>query len=266
MRLPTLYIPHGGGPCFFMKWTSGPADTWERMAASLRALGESLPERPKALLVVSAHWEETEPTVLSQPNPPLLYDYYGFPPHTYELKWPAPGSPELAGRVRALLDAVGIASRANSERGFDHGVFIPLLLAFPQADIPTVQLSLRAGLDPKEHLAIGRAIAPLRDEGVLIIGSGMSYHNMTSFRSPGSTPPSEHFDAWLTAAVESSDPIERDRKLCGWSDAPDALVSHPRSEHLIPLFVAAGAANADRGRRTFNDHVFGQAVSGFQFG
>ena len=184
-----MYIPHGGGPCFFMKWTRGPEDVWDKMAASLRALGDSLPERPKALLVVSAHWEEEEPTVLSQPNPALLYDYYGFPPHTYELKWPAPGSPELAGRVRELLDGAGMPSRSNSERGFDHGVFIPLLLAFPKADIPTVQLSLRAGLDAKEHLAIGRALAPLRDEGVLIIGSGMSYHNMRNFSSGRTAKP-----------------------------------------------------------------------------
>src|SRR5205823_2443749 len=161
-----LYIPHGGGPCFFMEWTMGPPDTWDRMAAWLRRIAGTLPEKPKALLVVSAHWEEEVPTVTTSPAPALLFDYYGFPKSTYELTWPAPGSPDLAKRVRDLLGGAGIESRADDARGFDHGVFVPLKVAFPEANIPTVQLSLRAGLDPAEHIAIGRALAPLRDEGV----------------------------------------------------------------------------------------------------
>ena len=170
-----------------------------------------LPETPKALLVISGHWEEDVPTVLASPKPPLYYDYYGFPKHTYELAWPAPGSPELAARVRALLEAAGIASKSDDKRGFDHGVFVPLKVAFPDAAIPTVQLSLEHGLDPKEHLAIGRALAPLRDEGVLIVGSGMSYHNMRGFMSSSGRGASERFDAWLEDVVERS-PSERDRR------------------------------------------------------
>jgi len=169
-RQPTMYIPHGGGPCFFMDWD--PPDTWERHRAFLAALPASLPEQPKALLVISAHWEAPVFTVQTNPAPPLLFDYYGFPQHTYKLTWPAPGNPALAARVRALLENAGFAVGEDPLRGFDHGVFVPLKVAFPKAEIPTVQLSLRADLDPSAHLAAGRALAPLRDEGVLILGSG----------------------------------------------------------------------------------------------
>ncbi|HEY8089827.1 MAG TPA: class III extradiol ring-cleavage dioxygenase, partial [Polyangiaceae bacterium] len=215
MKLPTLYIPHGGGPCFFMDWTMGPADTWDRMAAWLRELDGTLPEKPRALLVVSAHWEAPVPTVMTSPAPPLLYDYSGFPPHTYELTWPAPGAPELASRVRHLLSGAGFESREDAKRGFDHGVFVPLKVAYPDARVPTVQLSLREGLDPAQHLAMGRALAPLRDEGVLIVGSGMSYHNMRGFNSAAAREHSARFDAWLgeVAAKPSS---ERDAALAAW--------------------------------------------------
>lgn len=265
MRQPTLYIPHGGGPCFFMDWTMGPRDTWDRMAAWLRGIATSLPEKPRAILVVSGHWEERVPTVMTSPRPPLFFDYYGFPPHTYELTWPAPGSPELAARVRSLLSDAGIDSADNPTRGFDHGVFIPLKVALPEAEIPTVQLSLRADLDPEKHLAIGRALAPLRDEGVLIVGSGMSYHNMRGFMSGRGKEASEQFDTWLTRAVED-EPSKRDAALREWSKAPAARESHPREEHLLPLMVAAGAAGDDRGKRVLRDEVMGVVVSAVRFG
>jgi aromatic ring-opening dioxygenase catalytic subunit (LigB family) len=267
-RLPTLFIPHGGGPCFFMDWPVGPKDTWDRMAAYLRGIGGAVGVRPKAVLVISAHWEEDRPTVTAGGAPALIFDYYGFPEHTYRLRYPAPGSPELAARVRALLAAAGIESGEDAARGFDHGVFIPFLLIYPEADLPIVQLSLRSGLDPAAHLEIGRALAPLRDEGVLIVGSGMSYHNLRAFMAADARAgaASERFDAWLSEAVEDADPGARNRKLAAWAEAPAALDCHPRSEHLAPLFVAAGAAGADRGRRTYSDRVLGKAVSGFQFG
>jgi aromatic ring-opening dioxygenase catalytic subunit (LigB family) len=265
MKLPTLYLPHGGGPCFFMDWTMGPPDTWDRMAAWLRSIGASLPEAPRALLVVSAHWEAGVPTVTTAAAPPLLYDYYGFPPQTYELKWPAPGSPQLAERVRALLGAAGIESGGDAKRGFDHGVFVPLKVAYPDAKIPTVQLSLRAGLDPAEHLALGRALAPLRDEGVLIVGSGMSYHNMRGFMQPGSLAHSERFDGWLAKTV-SDTPAARNAALAAWTQAPSAREVHPREEHLLPLMVTAGAAGDDLGKQVFRDQVMGVAVSAVQFG
>ena len=219
MRLPTLFLPHGGGPCFFMDWT--PTDTWRRMGDFLRGLAGSLPAGPEALLVVSAHWEEAVPTVTSGPQPSLIFDYSGFPPHTYELRWPAPGAPRLAARVGALLEGEGIASRADARRGFDHGVFVPLKLVFPDADVPTVQLSLREGLDPAAHLAMGRALAPLRDEGVLIVGSGMSYHNMAAFSTPQAREPSRRFDDWLARTVEMGRAL-REEGLLRWAIAPAA--------------------------------------------
>ncbi|MBX3228002.1 MAG: dioxygenase [Labilithrix sp.] len=264
-RMPTLFIPHGGGPCFFMDWTMGPADTWERMRGWLEGLAASLPEEPKAILVVSGHWESDVPTVMTSAAPPLYFDYYGFPKHTYELTWPAPGSPALAERVRGLLQGAGISSKSDEARGFDHGVFVPLKVAFPDAAIPTVQLSLQSTLDPAQHLAIGRALAPLRDEGVLIVGSGMSYHNMRGFMSGGGRAASEKFDAWLADAVERA-PVEREAALVGWAAAPAARESHPREEHLLPLMVAAGAGAGDPGKRIFRDDVMGVFVSAVQFG
>lgn len=264
-KLPTLFIPHGGGPCFFMEWTMGPKDTWDRLAAWLRGMPSLLTEPPRALLVVSAHWEANVPTVIASSAPPLLYDYYGFPPHTYELEWPAPGSPELAKRVGVLLSAAGIASAMETERGFDHGVFVPMKLAFPDASIPTVQLSLRADLDPAAHLGIGRALAPLRDEGVLIVGSGFSFHNMRRFMQGGGGPDSRAFDAWL-ASVVAKDANARDAALTAWESAPAARASHPREEHLLPLMVAAGAAQDDRGSVVFRDVIMDMTASAIRFG
>jgi aromatic ring-opening dioxygenase catalytic subunit (LigB family) len=265
MTLPTLYIPHGGGPCFFMDTPPGwPRDLWDKMAAYLRSIAGALGARPKAVLVVSAHWEEAVPTVNVATNPPLLFDYYGFPEHTYRLTYPAHGSPEVAARVRALLATAGIESAEERERGLDHGVFVPFKLVYPDADVPVVQLSLKEGLDPKMHLAIGRALAPLRDEGVLIVGSGMSYHNLREFFDGRPSRVATDFDRWLGDAV--SDPAARDDKLTAWRDAPGALACHPRAEHLLPLMVAAGAARGDAGVRTYGEQLLGKAHSGFRFG
>ncbi len=264
--LPTLYIPHGGGPCFFMDWTMGPPDTWAKMADWLRGLGASLAARPKAVLVVSAHWEEADFTLTGSPQPPLIYDYYGFPEHTYHLKYSAPGSPDLAKRVQSLLKAAGIVAAIDPDRGFDHGVFIPFKLIYPDADIPIVQLSLKAGLDPAIHIAAGRAIEPLRQEGVLIVGSGMSYHNMRGFFAGGGEAASERFDAWLTQTVCEPDADRRNEKLRHWERAPAARESHPREEHLLPLLVAAGAAGDSAGKHSFADQVMNATVSAYRFG
>ena len=175
-RLPTLFIPHGGGPCFFMNWD--PPDTWHRMAEYLRRVPDDVGVRPRALVVISGHWEEEVVTIQNNPAPPLLYDYYGFPESTYQITFPAPGAPEVAARISELLKAAGIEFIYDHARGFDHGVFIPLKVAYPKADLPIVQVSLLASMDPAEHIRLGQALASLRDEGVLIIGSGMSYHNM----------------------------------------------------------------------------------------
>jgi aromatic ring-opening dioxygenase catalytic subunit (LigB family) len=267
-RLPTLFIPHGGGPCFFMEPMKGPKDTWDKMAAYLRGLAAGIGQRPKAILVISGHWETLKPTVNSGAKPPLLFDYYNFPEHTYRLVYPAPGSPELAKHVRDLLAAAGFQSDEDKTRGFDHGIFIPFLLIYPDAQIPIVQLSLQHDLDPKMHLEIGHALAPLRDEGVLIVGSGMSFHNLRAFLGDdrSSDEASKHFDDWLTEAVSMPDASGRATALAAWQRAPFARVCHPREEHLIPLMVAAGAAGNDLGRRTYNDRIWGKTLSGFQFG
>lgn len=263
-KLPTLFVPHGGGPCFFMDWTMGPPDTWDRMAAWLRQLASTLPSRPRAVLVISGHWEADAFTAGSNPRPPLIYDYYGFPEHTYQLKYDAPGSPELASRAVELLASSGLPARTDPERGYDHGVFVPFKLIFPNADVPVVQLSLRHGLRPDEHLAAGRALAPLREEGVLIVGSGMSYHNLRGF-GPAAAEPSAQFDAWLTRAV-TAPPGERDAALARWESAPAARTAHPREEHLLPLMVVAGAAADDVGQQIFTDRVMGAIVSAYRFG
>lgn len=263
---PTLFIPHGGGPCFFMDWSlmGEPANTWDKTAAWLRGLADTLPERPKAILVVSGHWEEPEFTVAAVPQPGMIYDYNGFPPHTYQLQYPAPGSTAVAQRVVALLEAAGIPARTNTTRGFDHGVFIPFLLAFPDATIPVVPMSLKTNLDPAEHLAAGAALASLSEEGVLIVGSGMSYHNMHAFRTPAARAPSAAFDAWLTEAVSQPDDAERFGRLARWSQGTAARNAHPREEHLLPLMVAAGAARGPA-KRAFSDVVMQATVSAFRF-
>ena len=264
--LPSIFLPHGAGPCFFMDWQ--PAGTWDRMAEWLRGLTAQLDVIPKAILVVSAHWEAAEFTVSAQSAPALLFDYSGFPEHTYQLTWPAAGSPALAARARERLADVGIASAEDHQRGLDHGVFIPMKLAFPDADVPVVQLSLRRGLDPSEHLALGRALAPLRSEGVLIIGSGMSFHNMQRFRRDGGydvDADSKRFDAWLTETVGLSR-VQRELRLIEWARAPGGRASHPREEHLLPLHVIAGAGGDDAGQKVFEDRVLGSLQSAYRFG
>lgn len=264
-RLPTVFIPHGGGPCFFMDWTMGPADTWDKMAGFLRSFGTIVGSRPDAILAISGHHEGDMVEIMSSPAPPMLFDYGGFPPHTYELTYPAPGSPELADQVAGLLSGSAIAHRFDPKRGFDHGVFVPFLLMYPQADIPIVQMSLRSDLDPEFHLQLGEAIAPLRDQGVLIVGSGMSYHNMAGFGTEQSRRDSEVFDEWLTG-ICTGDPRRRHQGLNQWADGPAARSSHPREEHLLPLMVVAGAAGNDPGARVFTDEVMGAQISAYAFG
>ena len=264
-RMPTWFVPHGGGPCFFMEWN--PPDAWNRMGDFLKGLASTLPQQPKAILMVSAHWLESSFDLTSGTNPELIYDYYGFPPHTYELKYPAPGEPQLAARIAALLGQAGLPSKVNPSRGFDHGMFIPLMLMFPDADIPVVQLSLNSNLDPQIHLQLGQSLTTLRDEAVLIVGSGMSFHNMRGYGDPRVGPISDEFDGWLTDAVQA-EPAQRHQALIDWAQAPSARMSHPprAEEHLLPLMVAAGAAGADKGQRVFSDRVMETTLSAFSFG
>src|SRR5260221_7816056 len=263
-RLPAVFVPHGGGPWPFVEMGFGDKAERDALAAYLRSVPLSLKTPATALLVVSAHWEEPVPTVMTGEHPPLLYDYYGFPPEAYQLTWPAPGDPELAARAQRLLEEAGFETAANAQRGYDHGTFVPLKVAYPDADVPVVQLSLKQGLDPKEHLAMGRALAPLRDEGVLIVGSGMTFHNLRAF-GPQSRPVAEAFDTWLRESA-GLEPTERDRRLIDWVHAPAARLAHPREEHLLPLIVVAGAAGSDRGTTTYSGTIMGLRLSGYQFG
>jgi aromatic ring-opening dioxygenase catalytic subunit (LigB family) len=263
-RMPIVYLPHGGGPWPWLSDPVGDPDELSELTAYLKSIARLPKTAPKALLMISAHWEEPVPTVMSAARPPMLYDYSGFPPETYSIQWPAPGAPELGTRVRELLRAAGIDSAADGKRGFDHGTFVPLKLAYPEANVPTLQLSLKHGLDPAEHLAIGRALAPLRDEGVFIVGSGMTYHNLRAF-GPQSAPVAAAFDAWLQQSVPLPQ-AERDAALAQWTQAPAARQAHPREEHLIPLMVTAGAAGADRATVAYSNSIRGLKISAYQFG
>lgn len=266
-RLPTYFLPHGGGPCFFMDPPPGGPGTWDRMADFLRGLPADLGESPRAILIVTGHWETEGLAVTSGAHPSLIFDYYGFPESTYHLTYPAPGAPALAGRVAVLLRDAGFPTVEDPERGFDHGMFIPLKVAFPEARIPVIELSVRRDLDPAAHIEIGRALAPLRDEGILILATGMSYHNLRGFftTDPRAAAASQAFDAWLTKAV-CQEAKAREAALIGWEGAPAARQCHPQEEHLIPLMVAAGAAGADRAVHAYADEVLGKRISGFRFG
>jgi aromatic ring-opening dioxygenase catalytic subunit (LigB family) len=241
------------------------AHGFDALRSYLSGLLAQLKQRPQAILVISAHWEEPRVTVGTSKAPSMLFDYSGFPPHTYQLSYPAPGNPELAARVRGLLDVAGIANAENNVRGYDHGVFVPFLIIDPETQIPVVTMSLERSLDPARHLAIGAALAPLRDEGVLIIGSGNSFHNLHTFFD-GNPAPSLQFDTWLTETILLPDPSARTTALTAWERAPSARECHPRAEHLIPLMVAAGAGHADHGARVFHDMIGGKAISGYAFG
>jgi aromatic ring-opening dioxygenase catalytic subunit (LigB family) len=236
---------------------------FDQLGRYFSGLLADLPERPKAVLIVSAHWEEVLPTVSTAPQPGMLFDYYGFPPHTYQLSYPAAGSPALAAKVKTLLATAGIACGTDDKRGFDHGVFVPMLMIDPAADLPVVMLSLQQDLDPARHLAIGRALAPLRDQGVLILGSGSSFHNLRTYFN-GAPEQAAEFDHWLTET--STTPAGREQRLTDWAQAPSAKACHPREEHLLPLMVAAGAAQGEAGRRVFHDLIGGKPMSGYSFG
>ncbi len=244
----------------------GPEDTWHKMASWLCQLGESIGARPSQIVVCSAHWESESIHINANPSPALIYDYAGFPPHTYELEYPAPGSPQLATQIKALLDTAGISAALDSEHGFDHGTFIPFKLIYPEANIPLVQISLRHDLDPTHHIAVGRALAPLRQQGTLIVGSGMSYHNMQTLMTPGKDKTdAREFDHWLRSTCATMG-RERAHLLCDWQNAPGALEAHPREEHLLPLMLAAGAAENEEGVAIYRDQVLGAQVSAIQFG
>lgn len=242
-RHKALFLSHGGGPMPLL----GDAGHRE-MVACLEHIGSHI-ARPDAVVVVSAHWEEPVPAITAAPSPPLIYDYYGFPEASYRIQYPCAGDPALAADIQALLAQAGVPAGLDAARGFDHGVFVPLKIMYPDADIPCVQLSLVKSLDPSAHIAIGRALQPLQEKNVLVIGSGFSFHNLRAFFAPASAESRElnhSFEAWLQETCCSADysEAERTRRLVRWADARGARYCHPREEHLLPLHVCYGVAQA----------------------
>lgn len=264
--LPTYFISHGGGPWPYM--TGQFRANFSVLEQSLIDMRAELGTAPKAVLVVSGHWEEAGFAVSSGPRPGMVYDYGGFPEHLYRIRYGVPGSPTLAQRVLSLLHAEGLEARSDPLRGFDHGTFSIMKPLYPEEHMPIVQLSLDAGLDPALHLAAGRALAPLRDEGVLIVGSGLSFHNLRIIGAASSHEPSRKFDAWLQQTLVHSASDEREMRLRRWEDAPVARIAHPREDHLLPLMVAVGAAWDDPGTVTYHQTDFfgGLTASSFRFG
>ena len=238
-RASALFLSHGGGP---LPLLGDPAH--EAMVEGLRTIAATI-DRPEAIIVVSAHWEESIATITGGERPEIIYDYYGFPPESYEIEYPAPGHPGLAGQLHACLDAGGVEAALDPGRGFDHGLFIPLKIMYPEADIPCIQLSLLSSLDPPAHIALGATMSEMRRDGVLVVGSGFSFHNLKAFFSPDASRPDEKNDAferWLidTCSSPDLDEAERMRRLLHWEEAPHARYCHPREEHLLPLHVCYG--------------------------
>jgi 4,5-DOPA dioxygenase extradiol len=250
-----VYFSHGGGPLPILGDASHKA-----MVEFMQQLPSRL-RRPEAILVISAHWEENIATVLGAKTPTMFYDYYGFPDEAYEITYPTPGSPELANRIVGLLNQNNIPTRIDPQRGFDHGLFIPLKLMYPQANIPALQLSLLRGLNPSAHLSLGKGLRALMHENILVVGSGFSFHNMRAFSWQGANKPdqaNDDFQNWLikvcTGPISQS---EREQRLIDWQKAPYARYCHPREEHLLPLHVCLGMANK-AARLIFDDYIFGK--------
>ncbi len=259
-RIQVVYFGHGGGPLPILGDPSH-----KSMIDFLARLPDQL-NKPDAIIVISAHWEESRATLLGAKNPPMFYDYYGFPDEAYAIQYPAPGEPALAGKLADLLSKNGVPAQIDPQRGFDHGVFIPLKMMYPDADIPCIQLSLIRRLNAAHHINLGKALRALQTENVLVIGSGFSFHNMSAFNWQKANSPDHENDAfqqWLIetcAGTLSSNEIEK--RLVDWENAPSARYCHPREEHLLPLHVCAGLAG-ESGKLVFDDHILGKRNVGF---
>ncbi len=267
MLLPSYFISHGGGP---WPWINEAQAMYAPLRAALASIPEQLPQAPKAILMVSAHWEAEQEAllVMAADRPSMLYDYYGFPDHTYQIRYPAPGLTVLAQEVQALLATANLPAQLDYDRGFDHGAFVPAYCMYPDAHIPMVQLSIHSDYDPLRHIHIGQALRPLREQGVLIIGSGLSYHNLRNMGS-GGVQPSAQFDRWLhETLMNHQHPEQRLEALLHWEQAPAARIAHPREDHLVPLMVALGAATEAPAHRFHHEtQAFGGlTVSSYRFG
>ena len=255
-----VYFSHGGGPLPILGDPGHQAmiDFMTRLPSRLR--------KPEAILVVSAHWEESAATLLGAEAPPMFYDYYGFPDEAYQINYPAPGEPALADRIAGILGKHSIPTHIDPRRGFDHGLFIPLKMMYPQADIPCLQLSLLRGLDPAAHLTLGKALRELLNENVLVIGSGFSFHNLRASMwetTSAPDPANDAFQDWLIETCTSTIPqSEREARLAAWERAPSARYCHPREEHLLPVHVCQGMAGQPA-ELVFDDQILGMRSVAF---
>lgn len=265
-RLPTYFLSHGGGPWPWLKTERG--RMYDQLESSLHDVRRELGTVPRAVLMISGHWEADGFLVSSAARPPMLFDYSGFPEHTYRIRYDAPGDPALAEEVRDLLKLGGVEAGLDPKRGFDHGTFTVMHTMYPDAEMPIVQLSISANFDPAEHLRLGQLIAPLRERGVAIIGSGFSFHNTRAMVSGTGAEASATFDRWLSHVLTQASPDDRRQQLMRWTDAPAARLAHPREDHLIPLMVAVGAAAEEPGECIYHQDDFMGAItsSSFRFG
>ncbi|MGW1681721.1 dioxygenase family protein [Saccharopolyspora sp. NPDC002376] len=252
-RMPTLYLSHGAPPLADDPQWPGQLADWSAQ----------LP-KPKAILIISAHWEEAPLAIGATSTVPLVYDFWGFPAHYYTVQYAAPAAPELADRVRALLRGPDTPVHDIPDRGLDHGAYVPLVEMYPDADVPVLQISMPT-LEPERLMHLGRALEPLRDEGVLIVGSGFFTHNLSALREPGTPSWSVEFDDWGRQALEANDV---DSLLDFRHKAPAGQLAHPRTEHFAPLFVTLGAAGNDltAQRVAIDGFWMGLAKRSVQFG
>jgi aromatic ring-opening dioxygenase catalytic subunit (LigB family) len=263
LRSSVLYLSHGGGPLPLLG-DKGHQD----MIDFIRKVTPTL-IKPTAILVISAHWEENKPTITNGAFPSLLYDYYGFPKESYEIVYPAPGAPELAKHIFNLLENAGIEANLDGQRGFDHGLFVPLKMMYPDANIPCVQLSLINSLQPETHIRMGKALANLKNDNILVIGSGFSFHNLKEFFAPStqnSKSMNESFEQWLIDTCSNSllTEKEREQRLVNWANAPAARYCHPREEHLLPLHVCYGVAGT-AAKKVFQFEIMGKMASAYSW-
>lgn len=258
-----VFLSHGGGPFPIIGGMGHDA-----MIEFLKKFPSKLPV-PDEILVISAHWEESLPTVNTGEQPSLYFDYSGFPPETYQYQYPAPSNPTLAMEVRTLLEQQGIATQSTDQRGWDHGVFIPLMLSYPKANIPITQLSLIRNMNALAHVQLGNALQSLLERNILIIGSGFSFHNLRSKtweNLHAADPENDVFQDWLIETCTGDLSVQEiESRLIDWENAaPHARYCHPREEHLLPLFVCQAAAGA-RGKVIFDDKIAGKRSLGFHW-
>ncbi len=251
-RQPAIFVSHGS-----------PTLPLERSAAVdfLRQLGPML-GRPEAILMVSAHWDTDRPAVSTAEKPETIYDFYGFPPELYRLRYPAPGAPRLAERAAALLEAGGLRTDFDPARGLDHGAWTPLFHMYPKADIPVTQLSIQWQQGPAHHVRLGEALRPLRDEGVLIFASGGATHNLRELSrqrgNPVAQPWTVEFNEWLADALSAR---RMDDLVAYRERAPHAVRNHPTDDHLIPLFVALGAGDPGGATQRLHSSIASGVIS-----